>query len=129
MTSTNLPMPKIRTTIGLWISLLFSVSTFPDNCAFVNHDDRLTSTEQTPRRHDLRDDVKMDMPVLLHKWQKSTVMWFPGAKVTRSDSTRHCLGIDGITNVALPSQLGIGELPFIKLWAVFRTQASSSIEG
>ena len=60
-------VPKIHTTIDLRVSFLFvceiavhSVSTSPEGCAFVDHEglnDRLTSTERTPRRHDFRGDV------------------------------------------------------------------------
>jgi hypothetical protein len=60
-------MPKIHTIIGLRVSFLFvceitvhSVSTCPENCAFVDHEglnDRLTSTAQTPRSNNFRADV------------------------------------------------------------------------
>ena len=60
-------MPKIHTTIGLRVSLLFlceiavhSVSTSPEACVFVDHkglNERLTSTQQTPRRTTFRRDV------------------------------------------------------------------------
>ena len=60
-------MSKIHTTIGLRVSFLFvceiavhSVSTSPENCAFVDHqglNDRFTSTAQTPRSNHFREDV------------------------------------------------------------------------
>src|SRR5258708_26629263 len=66
-TRPNFLMPKIHTTIGLRVSFLFvceiavhSVSTSPEDCAFIDHEglnEQLTSTEQTPRRHDFRGDV------------------------------------------------------------------------
>ena len=67
-------MTKIHTTIGLRVGFLsvceiavHSVSTSPEECAFVDSDegsnDRLTSTAQTPRRAHFRDDViKRDGP-------------------------------------------------------------------
>jgi hypothetical protein len=60
---------EIHTTIDLQVSFLFvceiavhCVSTSPEDCAFVDHqglDDRstLTSTDQTPRRHDFSGDI------------------------------------------------------------------------
>jgi hypothetical protein len=66
-TGPNFPMPKIHTTIGLRVRLLFvceiaihSVSTCPENCAFVDHEglhDRLTSTARTSRSNTFRADV------------------------------------------------------------------------
>ena len=67
-TRPNLPMPKRHTTIGLRVSVRFcvceiavhSVSTSPEDCAFVDHEglnDRSTSTELTLRRHNFRGDV------------------------------------------------------------------------
>jgi hypothetical protein len=60
-------MTKIHTTIGLRVSFLFVceiavhiVSTSPARCAFVDYeglDDRITTTEGTSRRGDLRADV------------------------------------------------------------------------
>ena len=60
-------MIKVHTTIGLRVSFLFvceiavhSVSTSPGRCAFVDYEalnDRITTTEGTPRRADFRNDV------------------------------------------------------------------------
>jgi len=60
-------MPKIHTTIGLRVSFLFvceiavhRVSISPGRCAFVDYEclsDRITTTEETARRRDFRDDV------------------------------------------------------------------------
>ena len=60
-------MTKIHTTIGLRVSFLFvceiavhSVSTSPGRCVPVDYEglsDRITTTEGTSRRGDLRDDV------------------------------------------------------------------------
>jgi hypothetical protein len=67
MTGLNLLMQKLDVTIGLQVSFLFvceiaihSVSTSPEDCAFVDHQglhDQLTSTEQTPCRGGFRSDV------------------------------------------------------------------------
>jgi hypothetical protein len=66
-TRLNLPMPKIHTTISLWVSFfcvfeiaVHSFSTSPEDCAFVDHEglnDRLTCTAQTPRHQDFRYNV------------------------------------------------------------------------
>jgi hypothetical protein len=58
---------KIHTTIGLPVNFLFvceiavhSVSTSPGRCVFVDYEglnDRITTTEGSTRREDLRDDV------------------------------------------------------------------------
>jgi hypothetical protein len=60
-------MPKIHTTISLRVSFLFvceiaghSVSTSPEDCAFVDHEclnDRLTSTAQTPCSNHFREEI------------------------------------------------------------------------
>ena len=65
--TTTGPISKIHTTIGLRVSFLFvceiavhSVPTCPEECTFVDHkglNDRLTSTELTPRCSGIRNDV------------------------------------------------------------------------